>query len=278
MKRFKVISLHPYTDCNLNCSFCYKEKNDVKKPKGYWLGLVPYLKELTDQVALGGGEPFMHPAFIKEFSDSCKKNKLLFNVTSNGKLLFDMTNKELKSALKGITMISISFDREKIKDKEDFKKYHILVQKIKNHTDTQVGCNLLINEKMLSQNGIPFIMLCKFLFEQTGIDRLFCLYPKNIKCVDISKFKQIYQFLTLKYKKFFIDDLTKEILEQGMIDWHTPCHYGKDLISINEKGLVTGCSFDADSKSVLEIKEPKDILKVKDIKFENRYICPYLKR
>lgn len=276
MKRFKVISLHPFTDCNLNCSFCYKKRSKIHKPKVYWISLIPYLKELTGQIALGGGEPTMHPVFIREFSDQCNKHGLIFNITSNGKLLKDMTNQELKWLLKGVTMLSLSFDKEKVKNKEDLKDYYILVKRIKKYTKTQVGCNLLVSKEMFEQEGIIFILIVKFLFETVKVDRVYALSPKNAYSIDILKYKHLYQYLTIKNKKFYIDDLTKEIIEQGYIDWKKPCHFGKDLVSIDEQGYVTGCSFDPDNKAVLEIKEPKDILKVKDIKFEERFSCPYL--
>ncbi|GAI65576.1 unnamed protein product, partial [marine sediment metagenome] len=52
-------------------------------PLSFWYDLVPYLTGLTDQIALGGGEPFTNLEFIKKFGEKCKENKLILNVTSN---------------------------------------------------------------------------------------------------------------------------------------------------------------------------------------------------
>lgn len=54
-KRFKVVSIHYTTECPMNCPFCYKQKvsKDKEKPREFWLELVPYLKTLTNQIALG---------------------------------------------------------------------------------------------------------------------------------------------------------------------------------------------------------------------------------
>lgn len=113
------------------------------------------------------------------------------------------------------------------------------------------------------------------LFEG-GVDRVYSLYPKNSYFVDILPYKNYYLFLSTVHPEFYVDDLTYKILtEERYISWQTPCHYGKDIISINEKGEVSGCSFSSECK--LKIKRPEDILKIKDVVFEERYSCPYLK-
>ena len=65
---------------------------------------------------------------------------------------------------------------------------------------------------------------------------------------------------------------------EGYSNWKTPCHYGKDIISISETGSVCGCSFDKDDISLLKLDNPSDILKIKDIKIKERYLCPYLNK
>jgi hypothetical protein len=296
-KRFKVISIHYTTECPMNCPFCYKKRTakEDEKPLEFWYELVPYLSGLTTQIALGGGEPFTNMEFIKKFGKVCKENGLLFNITSNGKLLKNLSNKELKSLLKDVTMISLSYDSFKVKDAKEKAEYFDLVRRIKNacrnvtgkvqRKGVQVGCNLLIENNFFRRTGgktsakfLPkFITLVDELFEK-GIDRVFALYPKNISNPpDILKFKKVYVYLTRKYPHFYIDDLTKMILEKGKWkDWDTPCHYFKDLISINEKGEIFGCSFDDGKKPLLKLKKPKDILKINKIQGKERFSCPYL--
>jgi len=279
-KRFKVISIHYTTACNMDCPFCYKSKSNRKddKPLQFWYDLVPYISKLSDQIALGGGEPFTNIPFVKNLGKICKKNRVLLNVTSNGRLIMGLNGKELKEILKNITMISLSFDDYKIQTKENLDNYINLVKKIKKHTKCQVGSNLLINEKMFGKNGLGFKKVVDTLFKM-GCDRVFALCPKNIPCPDILKFKLIYQMLSIRYEHFFVDDLSKMILEEGKyFNWCKSCHYFQDIISISEKGQITGCSFDGEDKSLLELKKPKDILKIKNIKVKDRFDCPYLNR
>ena len=165
--------------------------------------------------------------FIKKFGTLCKKNNLLFNVTSNGRILMDLTDRELKSVLKDITMVSLSCDDYKTKTNKDLMNYGKLVQRIKNLTDTQVGSNLLINEKMFKGKGIDFVKTVDLLFRM-GVNRVFAITPKNIPCPDILKFKSVYQYLTIKHKHFYLDDLGKMILEEGKYsNWKHKCHYGE---------------------------------------------------
>ena len=116
MKRFKVISI--YTDCVCNknppCEGCYVQKymkdNRLKrKPDEFWFELVPYLKQLTNQIAFASFEPLLFPKFMRKFSALCVENGLICNITSNGIL----TRKIPKEAYEHITMVSLSLDKNK---------------------------------------------------------------------------------------------------------------------------------------------------------------------
>lgn len=279
MKQYQVVSIHYTTDCNLKCSFCYKHKckKELEKPLTFWYELIPYIKKITKQIALGGGEPFTNIPFIKKFSKLCKKNKLIFNVTSNGKLLMDLNDKELKDTLKDITMVSLSYDKEKVKTIGDNISYFNLVRRIKTLTKTQVGCNLLVTDNYLENNGRKLMILVTELFGY-GIDRVFALTPKNFTCSKILENKSVYYALTTSFKKFYVDDLCKMIITENSYDnWKKSCHYFKDIISINEQGMVTGCSFDCNN-ILLKLDKPKDLLRIKNIKVVERFSCPYLRR
>ena len=273
--KFNTISMHPYTACNMNppCPFCYKKKcaPQQEKPEQFWLDLVkPIAKsKLAPQLACGGGEPFMKPDFIKKLGKECKSNKLILNVTTNGKLLMYKTDNELKELLKDITMISISVDSFKVPDKKAYLDIKDLIVRIKSLTKCEVGINFLVEAKIKD-----LISQVNELFNFLKADRVFALCPKNIP-QSILKHAPELEILGLKYEHFYVDDLTKKLLEEGMPPWKTPCHFGKDIVSINEKGEVTGCSFC--SKPLLTINAPEDILKIGKIKPSPRYSCPYLK-
>ncbi len=277
-KKYSVVSIHYTTECNMNCPFCYKKKSCKadEKPRDFWYSLVPKIKEISNQIALGGGEPFINIPFVEEFGRVCKKNGVILNVTSNGRLLMGLGDSELKRALENITLISLSFDNHKVKTIKDLDNYKMLVKRIKKHTDCQVGSNLLINQEMFKDEAQGFKMAVEMLFKE-GIDRVFALCPKNIKCPDILKFKTIYQYLTIKYPHFYVDDLTKMILNEDKYSgWGNKCHKGRDLISINERGGVSSCSF---AEPFIFLKNSEELLDLEIPKCEGGlHSCPFLMR
>ena len=267
---FDVISIHFTTECGQNCPMCYRPKDKkAEKDEQFFLDMIPYLKELCPQIALGGGEPYKNPDFVADFSRIAKGYKLLTNVTTNGKESIP------DYAVKNIEMVSVSFDQHKIKNIDDFKDYIKLTHSLKKKT--RVGANMLVDNQMVSEPDI-FLKLIVRLFYQAKVERVFALYPKNWEFLDILKIKEYYQAFTSVFKHFYIDDLTNKILcEESYCKWKKPCHYGKSIISINEDGYVTGCSFDGPDKALLKLDKPKDILKIRDVVPEERYSCPYLK-
>lgn len=267
--RFNVISIHYTNNCDMKCPFCYVKKHK-EKPDKFWYDLIPYLKKLTPQIALGGGEPVSNVGFIKEFSKRCKKVGLIVNVTTNGRLLSKMKPTELKAVLKNITMVSISYDNYKVKTNKDMIRYTNLVKRIKKYTKCQVGCNLLIDK------DINLMSVVTTMFNLIGVDRVFALFPKNMPRVDILKWKKVYYLLSNLYEHFYVDDLSKMILENNSYsNWKTSCHRFKDMISISQDGSIMGCSFD--TKGLMKINKPKDIMEILEVKTNERFSCPYIK-
>lgn len=272
-KKFQVISVNPFRDCNLDCSFCYRkaEKESSVKPLAFFIELVPYLSKLTGQVALGGGEPLMKPNFVKEFSSECTKHGLICNITSNGKLLYEKTDKEILDLLKNVTMISISLDREKVPDDREFLRYMQLVERL-SKLGIRVGCNLLVDDEMFLSKA--FLLLINELFKK-GAERVFALYPKNILGPDILKYSHYYIAATALYKHFYIDDCTRQILlNSSYTHWKNPCHFGDGILCIEEDGSARGCSFE--SNPVIILEKPKDIMFFQNYEFQKRYKCPFL--
>jgi MoaA/NifB/PqqE/SkfB family radical SAM enzyme len=236
------------------------------------LSLPRYIKDVTDQVALGGGEPTLYPELVEQFAQECKNYDLICNLTTNGYLIKDWDDENVEQFCDNLTMISVSLDQEKYRQWGKSHDYLETCKKLQKHT--LVGCNLLTDKSLIEDGNL--IKMVDHLFENS-LDRVFSLYPKNIPSIDILQYKDYYLYLSTKYDDFFVDDLTYKILDEGKYEnWETPCHYGKDIISINEKGQVSGCSFSDDYKLLL--KKPKDVLKVDDVCFEDRYFCPYLRR
>jgi MoaA/NifB/PqqE/SkfB family radical SAM enzyme len=263
--KYDVIAIHFTTDCNLSCPMCYRPKKFKELDCKFYFDLVPYLSKLAPQLALGGGEPFLFPGFIRRLGEECKKHNLILNITTNGTL-------PIGDFLKDVTMVSVSFDKYKVKTAGDLARYEKFVKDLKQYT--KVGCNLLVDDEMFNKRGY-FNWLVDYLFNHIKVERIFALYPKNWKAPDILKHRAEYLLATIKYKHFYVDDLTNKILkENSYTNWKHSCHFGKSIVSIDENKNVLGCSFD--TKPILKLKEPKDILKLKTLKVKERYKCPYL--
>jgi MoaA/NifB/PqqE/SkfB family radical SAM enzyme len=244
---------------------CYKrDKAGIKPlPRRFFAEMIPYLTEITDQVALGGGEPFTEPEFVERFSKECSEYGLICNVTTNG----TMSDRIVKYS-KHVTMVSVSYDRYKVKNPAEFM---LLLKKL-NDSGIRVGVNLLVDRDMFNPPA-KFVMLVHLFFLEA--ERVFALYPKNWEFVPILDYKDVYYYLTNKYKHFYVDDLTYKILTENRYrDWSEPCHYGQDIININWDGTVTGCSFS--DEVLLRLEKPADILKIAEVEIEPRFSCPYL--
>ena len=240
--------------------------------KEIFLGLPRFLKDITGQVALGGGEPTLYPKLVEQFTQECKDYDLICNLTTNGYLIKDWENEKVEQFCNNLTMISVSLDQAKYRQWRNGNEFLKTCEKLQKHTF--VGCNLLADKDLMA--GGNLIKMVDRLFER-DLDRVFSLYPKNVPYIDILPHMDYYLYLTTKYNDFYVDDLTYKILDEGKYEnWETPCHYGKDIISIDEKGQVSGCSFSDDYRLIL--KKPKDVLKVNDVCFEDRHSCPYLRR
>lgn len=75
--------------CNLHCPHCYVSSSHNGKEMS-WQDFQIVLRECGKagilQVAIGGGEPTLHPLFV-DFLEETRKHNIVPNITSNGKIL-----------------------------------------------------------------------------------------------------------------------------------------------------------------------------------------------
>ena len=183
-----VASLHFTNECNGNCPFCYREKGNETMDKTLFLGLPRYLKDVTNQVALGGGEPTLHPELVERFAEECSDYDLVCNVTTNGFLFKEWSDEKIGEFCENLTMVSVSLDWAKYKYWKDGSEYLETCSRVKKHD--LIGCHLLLDEDLTTGNNL--IKMADRLFEK-GIDRVFALYPKNIHSPDILQKKNHYE-------------------------------------------------------------------------------------
>jgi MoaA/NifB/PqqE/SkfB family radical SAM enzyme len=273
--KYQVVGIHPFPDCNMKCMLCYRKNKEydpvTMKSEQWWLDLVPDLASITYQVAMGGGESMLNQDFVTDFSEACKANGLIFNVTTNGTVPMH------PDVFKNIEMLSVSLDRYKYPGSEGFKRYLDTTRELSKHV--RVGCNLLVEDWMLKDYKI-FVGVINRLYTYGKVERIFALLPKKWPAPDILRHKKLFLALTAIYEHFYVDDVTKMIITEGKYsNWKHPCHYGRGMVSINEYGQVTGCSFS--DEILMTIDRPihsnlKEALQ--RIKIKKRYSCPYLLR
>ena len=93
MKTPKSVDLEITNRCNLRCKYCshFTSAGDVGKdlPKEEWLKFFEELNRCAvTNVCLSGGEPFFREDF-KELVDGIVRNRMRFNILSNGTLITD---------------------------------------------------------------------------------------------------------------------------------------------------------------------------------------------
>ena len=237
------------------------------KSEEYWFDLVPHLSSIAEQCSMGGGEPMLHQAFIKKFGERCKENNLIFNVTTNGTVLIQ------PDTLKDVEMLSISLDRYKYPGKDGLNRFLENARCLSKTVRT--GCNFLVEDWMLRDNKF-FVWVLNRIYTEGNVERIFALIPKKWPMPDILKHRDLFMALSTIYEHFYVDDCIRMIITEKSYDkWKHPCHYGTDMISINEYGQVTGCSFS--DEILTTIDSPMDIkLKLPKIKIKKRHSCPYL--
>ena len=92
-ERFKKIYIEITNACNLNCSFCIKNKKKTKYLTiDEFKTIINKIKTHTKEIYMHIlGEPLMHPNII-EFINYANKENLLVNITTNGYLIEKIKN------------------------------------------------------------------------------------------------------------------------------------------------------------------------------------------
>lgn len=269
--------MHFTADCTLRCPFCYRHAGPAPdlpaRPPGFFIDVIKHVPALAPQVALGGGEPLTNPGFVARIGRECDEHGVVLNVTTNGKLVRELPDGDLARAFEHVTMASVSFDT--FKWGADLPGYVATVRRLKEVTGVQVGANLLVDESMFSHGGLRFAVIVEWLLADAGVDRVYSLYPKLVPFnVDLTRHAGLFHGLTRQHPSFYVDDLSKNVLEQGYGPWERPCHYGTGLVSIDELGRASGCSFE--TREVVTLREPADILQAASWHLPERRSCPFL--
>ena len=155
-KKFKWIQIAHWSECNCNCTYCYRLASDFVKPKKRYK-LMPVLKELdkmglldySGELAYSGGEP----ASLREFDDITN-----FFIKKGEKYIMVHTNaiKPVKSVLRGLGTDTMSVtasvdcgDREKFKQIKQVDAYNKVMDTLKKYVKAQGANKKMVRSKYI---------------------------------------------------------------------------------------------------------------------------------
>jgi MoaA/NifB/PqqE/SkfB family radical SAM enzyme len=83
----EVVHLEISARCNLDCPYCYAEKDEAELPREKWEGIIDRLADAgVFQVTFGGGEPLLRED-LPWLAERARKRGLDVNMTTNGLLV-----------------------------------------------------------------------------------------------------------------------------------------------------------------------------------------------
>ena len=96
MKRFKKFYIEITNVCNLSCDFCPKTKRAAEFMELETFNeILEQIKQFTDYIYFHvKGEPLLHPE-IDKFLDLSYEKGFMVNITTNGTLIKEVTDKIL---------------------------------------------------------------------------------------------------------------------------------------------------------------------------------------
>ena len=162
------IALNNY--CNLNCMFCYALNDKETRKINLSLDVFDYLlnelrKNRVLQVALGGGEPTLHPNFVQILRKLRIEGNIIPNYTTNGT---NLTHSILRATKKYCGAVAVSYSRDR--EKELFNA----VQKLRRY-NIQTHLNLI-----MFKSQIPYLAEIVKKFVKLGISNIILLLFKPI--------------------------------------------------------------------------------------------------
>lgn len=145
----RTVSIAITNTCNLSCDYCHIEKGSSFLEKEFVFDLSKKFDELgAFDLAIGGGEPFLHP----DLPEICKyiqyNTDLGLSITTNGTLLTRQKLSEIKDC---VSLIRISVDgTSDIYEQNRDNKFKDIVTSIKLASSlTSVGINVVIKDDTL---------------------------------------------------------------------------------------------------------------------------------
>lgn len=161
-KRFKRIYVEVTNICNLQCSFCQPDKRQKEFiTLDNFEIVINKIKDYTDYIYLHvKGEPLLHP-HINEIIEIANKYNLKVNLTTNGTLLDNLTNKNIRQ---------INYSMQ---SSNDIKETKIILDKLKRFIkDTNIYLSIRLWSNSIKNNQIYDLLRNEFNYDQEIKDKI----------------------------------------------------------------------------------------------------------
>ena len=218
-KRFKKVYLEITNNCNLNCSFCNKNKRDKRFiTKDEFNIILDKLKDYTDYLYFHVmGEPLIHP-LINELIDIASNN-FFVNITTNGYFIDRIGDN------KNIRKISISLHSYDEKNNKSLDDY---LENIFSTVDKLLKNNTIVEYRMWTNNSNS----------KEIIDRIEKYYNKKI---DSDSVKLLDNLFFEKEEEFIWPTLDNNYYNEI-----GSCMGTRDHIGILVDGTIIPCCLDSE--------------------------------
>ena len=248
--------------CNIKCRFCYNDSNSdnysfLKNP----LELFHELKNNKVQVIeLTGGEPFLHPEFLK-IIDYCAKNFLITSVITNGTHLpeefFRIAHDKniiVQVTLPGSTKDAACGEYIGTSNRDSIKIFDKKIAFIKKMAEYKLKFRIvmIVDDRTKIPDVENTIKLAKsynaMSFSFTlAVPSGRALHSSNMDTKDIEKFYYLNQDMLTKYKGFVSNEVDYNAVPDLNKGWN--CGAGHRSGSITAKNQIKPCVMFIDSKS-----------------------------
>ncbi|MEG1285972.1 MAG: radical SAM/SPASM domain-containing protein [Romboutsia sp.] len=241
MKRFKKVYLEITNVCNLSCDFCPKTNRKYKfMNKEEFSYIIKEIKPFTDQVYFHlMGEPLLNEN-IEYFLEESANNDLKVNLTTNGTLLNNNTDKLINS--KALRQVNISLHSFEANEKTLELEIYInnvteFINKVSE--DKDIICSIRLwnidNEDLKGANGLNNDIL-KMLEVNLGLD-----FSLREKLQEVNKLKLRDKLYLNMAKKFEWPDI-----EIASIGEDVFCHGLRNQMGVLVDGTVVPCCLDSE--------------------------------
>ena len=242
MKKFKQIYIEINNICNLNCSFCPKNKRPKKFMTTEEFDLITdQISPLTNTVCLHlMGEPLLHPN-IKEIFELCNKKNLNVYLTTNGTLI-----KQNLELLKSGCAKKISVSLHSFEANDNL-----------NSLDDYLG-NVLLSCKEISDNSQTYIEFrlwnetsdqnAKNTLNKNIIEKINRIFNTNLVAQSVQPRTSITDKIYISFANVFDWPINTENKDKNSIKF---CYGLRSHFGILCDGTVVACCLDSEGKLAL---------------------------